>query len=265
MKLIINADDFGISPGQNYAIADCFTNGVVTSTTLMANGQAFDQAISIAQQLPTLDVGIHLTLDLGQPLSPVKEIPNLVSGPNFKKYDLSQADLVFPLNEVEIEWRRQIEKIKSTGIQISHLDSHHHIHMKEPLLPLFTQLAREYGLAIRFHPRDWSAEDIRRVSPLIIGLPRADKFINRFFQKEITPDFFDTLKDETGICEIMCHPAYLDEWLLKNSSYNTCRITEAATLQNPRTREKILSNGIQLLNFRQLLAHSVQAKFEEAT
>lgn len=254
MKLIINADDFGISRGQNYAIADCFTNGIVTSTTLMATGQAFDHAVQIAKQLPDLDVGIHLTLDLGQPVSPLAEIPSLLKGASFKKYDLTQKKLLLSIEEAAAEWRRQIEKVLATGIQVSHMDSHHHIHMKEPLLPLFTDLAREYQLAIRFHPRQWSTEELEAAAPLLAGLPRADKFINRFYQEEIYPEFFDTLQKETGVCEIMCHPAYLDKWLLDNSSYNTCRAIEAVTLQDPRSKEKLLANGIQLANFRELFA-----------
>lgn len=90
MKLIINADDFGYSKGHNYGILDCIIGGVVSSTTILMTTPGTDHALELIKNNPSLDVGIHLSLDIGEPILNRNKIPSLIdSNGNFKKYDLS--------------------------------------------------------------------------------------------------------------------------------------------------------------------------------
>ncbi|MGC6770086.1 chitin disaccharide deacetylase [Enterococcus sp. LJL51] len=254
MKLLINADDFGLSRGQNYGIIDCFKKGVVASTTLLSTTQAFEHACQLAKQHRTLDIGVHLSLDLGQPVLDSHMIPSLVSQPQtFKRYNLEANELDVSEEEVYKEWRAQIEKVYAHGLTPSHIDSHHHIHMMTNIFPVYTQLAKEFQLAVRFHPRKWSDEQIQAYQPLLDGLPHADYFLNSFYLTSITPEFFANLQlEENQIYEMMCHPAYVDQWIFENSSYNIQRSLEAETLQSERTKAYIKEKQIELINFEQL-------------
>lgn len=253
MKLIINADDFGISRGQNFAIIDCYTQGVVKSTTLLATTPAFEHACQLAHQHTGLDIGVHLSLDLGEPVSPSAEIPSLLAEGRFRRYASEAYQIDVEAEEAYIEWRAQIEKVLAAGIQLTHMDSHHHIHMMTNLFPVYVRLAREYDLAIRFHPRKWYASHFEQFAPLLEGLRRADLFLNTFYMHNLTPAFFGSIDaDDDAIVEMMCHPAYLDQWLLTNSSYNVQRTVEAETLQAPETKTILSENKIEVISFQDL-------------
>lgn len=253
MKLIINADDFGISRGQNFAIVDCYTKGVVRSTTLLATMPAFEHACQLAKQHVGLDVGVHLSLDLGEPVSPLETIPSLLTDGRFRRYALEANQISVTTEEVYLEWRAQIEKILAAGIQLTHMDSHHHIHMMTNLFPVYIRLAHEYDLAIRFHPRKWHAAHFEQFSPSLASVRRADLFLNTFYMHNLTPEFFAGIEaDDDAIVEMMCHPAYLDQWLLTNSSYNVQRTVEAETLQAPETKAILCENNIEVISFQDL-------------
>ena len=140
-RLILNADDFGLTPGINRAIAELNAAGVLTSATLMANGPAFDDAVAVARTHPTLGVGCHIVLTDGVPLAPLEHIPGLL-GPDRKTLRPSLPDFIQALlrgkikpAEIELEAVCQIHKLQAAGIQITHLDTHKHTH----LFPVVTQ------------------------------------------------------------------------------------------------------------------------------
>ncbi|MDR2834278.1 MAG: chitin disaccharide deacetylase [Streptococcaceae bacterium] len=250
MKLIINADDFGLSPGQNYGIIDCFKQGVVTATTLMATGEAFEHACQLALLNEELDLGVHLTLDAGLPILPKKQIPSLVNGEEFNKYPLEAKTIDVNTLEVYQEWHAQITKVIDARIQPTHIDSHHHIHMMHSIFPVYIQLAKEFDLAIRFHPRKWTQKEILDRQPLLENIKRADVFLNEFYEENIAPAFFDSFAQrKEATYEIMCHPAYLDEYILANSSYNMQRVIEAHTLQSEETKDILHKNSVELIHF----------------
>jgi predicted glycoside hydrolase/deacetylase ChbG (UPF0249 family) len=134
-RLIINADDFGLTPGVNRAIAELHQAKALTSATLMATGAAFDDAVAIAHANPTLGVGCHIVLTDGIPVSPPQSIPTLL-GPDGKTFrpsliDFLQALLRGTISEEEIEREAvaQVEKLQRAGINITHLDTHKHTHL----------------------------------------------------------------------------------------------------------------------------------------
>lgn len=135
LRLIINADDFGLTPGINRAIAELHQANALTSATLMATGTAFDDAVKIAHANPALGVGCHIVLTDGAPISPPHTIPTLL-GQNKTTFRPSLSDFVQALlrgaiceEEIEREAIAQIEKLQHASIRITHLDTHKHTHL----------------------------------------------------------------------------------------------------------------------------------------
>lgn len=138
----MNADDFGFTRGVNRGIVEAHSRGVVTSSTLMANGAAFSDAVALAQTLPRLSVGCHVVLIDGQPVLDPESTPGLVN-PDAASRDSGAARFRdgiagFALRalagrldarEIEAEVTAQIRKIQAAGIVVSHLDTHKHTHL----------------------------------------------------------------------------------------------------------------------------------------
>jgi predicted glycoside hydrolase/deacetylase ChbG (UPF0249 family) len=135
VRLILNADDFGLTPGINRAIGELHAAGALTSATLMANGPAFDHAVAVARAHPTLGVGCHIVLTDGVPLAPLKHIPGLLAADGMSLRpsltDFVQALLRGKITpaEIELEAMHQIHKLQHAGIEITHLDTHKHTHL----------------------------------------------------------------------------------------------------------------------------------------
>jgi predicted glycoside hydrolase/deacetylase ChbG (UPF0249 family) len=134
-RLILNADDFGLTVGINRAIGELHSAGVLTSTTLMATGPAFDDAVAIARAHPSLGVGCHIVLTDGTPVSPRESIRSLL-GPDGKSFRPSLFDFLQALfrgriqqDEVAREALAQIEKLQRAGIAVTHFDTHKHTHL----------------------------------------------------------------------------------------------------------------------------------------
>ena len=151
-RVILHSDDFGLHPAVNRAILDAFKRGRLTSTSLMANGSAVDDAVAGALVSPDLGVGIHLNILRGRPLSPPGEIPSLVDkrGGFFN----SAAVLLFkslmgqiPEQQVYIEYRRQILFLMERGIRPTHLDGEKHTHLLLPeAVNALDKLTKEFGI-----------------------------------------------------------------------------------------------------------------------
>jgi predicted glycoside hydrolase/deacetylase ChbG (UPF0249 family) len=155
-RLIVNADDFGLTPGINRAIGELHRAGVLTSTTLMATGPAFDDAVAVARANPTLGVGCHITLTDGFPVSHPESIPSLLGadGKTFRPtiLDFLQALLRGHINEEEVarEALAQIQKLQRAGIDVTHIDTHKHTHMFSSITrPLLRMAERTSVGAIR--------------------------------------------------------------------------------------------------------------------
>jgi chitin disaccharide deacetylase len=181
-RLIINADDFGLTPGINRAIAELHQAGALTSTTLMATGPAFDDAVATARANPTLGVGCHIVLTDGVPVSPPESIPTLV-GPDRKTFRPSLIDFVQSLlrgkistHDIEREAAAQIQKLQHAGIQVTHLDTHKHTHLFPPVLHPLLRLAEQHSIRAIRHPfeQSWSlalghGNRIRRLQVKLLG------------------------------------------------------------------------------------------------
>jgi hopanoid biosynthesis associated protein HpnK len=151
--VIINGDDFGFSGGVNQAIIKAHEQGILTSTSLMVTGAAADEAVALAQAHPNLGVGLHLVLVCGMAVLPPSEIPHLVdSGGNFSS-DSLKAGLHYQFSraarrELGLEIRAQLEKFRQTGLPLSHVDGHLHLHSHPVVLNILTELAEEFQIKV---------------------------------------------------------------------------------------------------------------------
>src|SRR5258708_4636961 len=154
-NLIVNADDLGWTDGVNRGILEAFHNGIVTSTSLLANGAAFAGGVETARSAAGLGVGVHLNLSNGRPVADQEIVTTLVNndgeftgGP--ESLLLRRARGGLSLAEVESEWDAQIQKIRDAGIEPTHLDGHKHVHMLPGLFEIALKLAKRHAIgAIR--------------------------------------------------------------------------------------------------------------------
>lgn len=239
-KLIVNADDFGYSEAVNLGIVSAFQKGIVRSTTLMANMPAAEQAAALLQENPGLGCGIHMTLSCYKPvLTGLKTIVDEQG--MFYRRITPEVLATFDLEEVYQEFCAQIEKAKALGVQISHLDSHHHVHTLEGLEPVIKRILDKYNLPIRGgFEYDLNYENI---VPLI----------DTFYQDAVTEDYFKThLQDfkQYDVVDLMAHPAYVDDFLLNSTSYAINRTKEHHVLTSQNVINYLEEQGIELGNYR---------------
>jgi predicted glycoside hydrolase/deacetylase ChbG (UPF0249 family) len=167
-RLIINADDFGLTPGVNRAIVELHDAGAVTSATLMANGPAFDDAVALALARPSLGVGCHIVLIDGTPVSDPATIPTLL-GPDRRNFRNSLGDFALGVlrgsihqDDIQREALAQIQKLQKlqpAGLRLTHVDTHKHTHLLPRVMrPIIRALDQSSLRAIRnpFEPR-WAA------------------------------------------------------------------------------------------------------------
>lgn len=260
-KLILNADDFGYSYGVNYGILESHLRGILTSTTLMAGMPGFDHAVSLAKAHPTLGVGVHLTLTCGRPVLGGHKTLTEATGTFHSLSFYKQEDTVLDQNEVYDEWKAQIEKVLASGIEPTHLDSHHHVHIFKGLEAVFVRLAKEYRLPVRNSKPS-------RTDGMIDGVPCPNCLIdfiessNVHFHtplpeyavgiwdcmQRIVREAFETM----DTVEVMCHPAYLDTDVMLTSSFNLHRMCEVDLLVSPDTRAYVERLGVSLASYKGL-------------
>ena len=211
-KLIINADDFGLSEGVNYGIISAYKSGVVRSTSTMANMPGFEHAMELLKENENLGCGVHMTLSCYKPvLSNLKTIVD--ENGYFIRRITNEVIENMDLDEVYEEFCAQIEKVRSKT-DITHLDSHHHVHTLEKLRPVIERVLEKYDLPIRGgFEYDFNYS---KIIPLI----------DTFYGDNVSEDYFvkkiDYLKSYE-IADIMCHPAYIDDFLMKTTSYSMAR------------------------------------------
>jgi chitin disaccharide deacetylase len=241
-RLILNADDFGLTPGINRAIGELHSAGVLTSATLMANGPAFSDAVTVARAHPTLGVGCHVVFTDGVPVSPPDTIPSLL-GPDGKSFRPSLLDFVQALlrgriraEDITRESLAQIQKLQSAGITVTHLDTHKHTHIFSAVARPLLEVAEQTSVrAIRspFEPT-WSlalnqGSATRRLAVKLLGRlrPRFEASLRLHQGRILTTDGtvaisatgqfnsvtlsqFLAVLPPTGTYEICCHPGYND-------------------------------------------------------
>ncbi|GAB2532649.1 chitin disaccharide deacetylase [Gracilibacillus alcaliphilus] len=220
MQVLFNADDFGLTKAVSKAIIQAHHNGVVSSTTLLMNGKAVDYAASLAKQVPSLDIGVHLTLTFGKPLT--ASTTNLTDEQGYFKWTKHFQTMEPPdLMEVKQEWRAQIEAFKQTGLTLHHLDSHHHIHGWLPLKQVIVELAVEYQVPVRCVDSLQDRPDLLLTEALWLD----------FYGDRVNENLFNELRKQPySSVEVMTHPGFANEELAAVSSYTYNREKELDVL-----------------------------------
>ena len=288
-RLIVNADDFGWTEGVNRGIVEAHRNGIVTSTTLLANGAAFDAAARLAREERRLGVGVHLNLSDGAPILARWDVASLVNAEGqFSSGPMKLAVRILAgklrAAEVEAEWDAQIGKVEKAGIQPTHLDGHKHVHMLPALFPIALRLAKRHGIgAVRVsveHFFGWNGtlRRNRRDSLTILKQHAQARALNWMTMDArekaeraglACPDFFcglsqtgflDAKEMETilwnlpeGTTELMCHPGYRDAALAGSSTrLQMHRERELEGLKDLQLRKVIAAAGIELIHYGRL-------------
>jgi len=264
----VNADDFGFTPDVNEGIVEAHRRGILTATTLMANGDAFEDALRWARETPSLDIGCHLVLVQGS---------SLLSG---KPFPPTLTKLVGALVRREIqpyeELKAQVRRIVDAGITPSHLDTHKHTHLAPPVLDAVARLSQEFGIPWVRRPFDFPMTTLRGYVPSAkrftsdaLGLLRsrfhrvlkrhACRTTDHFAGFQITGRFrtaelvqlLEILPE--GSTELMVHPGKYGEALQRAATrLKESREHELAALTAPETRSALDRLGIELVNYRQL-------------
>jgi predicted glycoside hydrolase/deacetylase ChbG (UPF0249 family) len=272
MRIIFNADDFGLSKGVNYGIIEAYLNGVVRSTTMMAGMPGFDHAFEMAARYEGLKVGVHLTLTAGNSIGGVYETITDGSGAFFKlgAFEEKARSLAIDAGEVEAEFDAQIRKIIEAGIVPDHFDSHHHVHNLPCVADVYLKLAKKYGVKAR---RCNAPHGGVATGDSHCGVETTDLFSDAFYNDAATLDGLKSIllpycsgggdnSSRSGSSdyrnagcasfEIMSHPAFVDYDLHNSSSYCIKRIHELHILTCDALKVFLSTNGFEICSFSDL-------------
>ena len=264
-QLIVNADDFGFTRDVNEGIVRAHRHGILTATTLMATGAAFDHAVQLAHENPTLDVGCHLVLvgspGVGSPGLPAT-IPQLV------------RDLALGRLSVAAELERQVRRILDAGIRPTHLDTHKHTHLLPPVLSAVASISEKFAIPWVRRPFDfplsaggagWRKRAVSRSFGLV--RPRFERILTQHHCR-MTDHFagfqitgaYDALglsqligELPEGTTEFMCHPGLCTtELLAARTRLKQSREQELRALTSDEVRRAIESADVKLVSYRDL-------------
>ena len=276
-RLIVHADDFGLSERVNEGIVDVHRDGVLTSTSVIASGPAFEHAIALSRATPTLDIGVHLTLVEEEPVAAANVIPTLLdsngrfycdAGTFMKRYLLGAISI----DEIGRELDAQIGKVIAHGVKVTHVDGHQHLHMVPGIRRIVGGLARKYAIPSIRYPKETlqlymlhERESLVRVPQLLVlntfctfartaDAKRPDHFCGFFYGGRLTKDnLMRTLRHlpSSGTSELMCHPGLSDP----DSRYAHWGYhwkDEHDALIDPEVKDYLNGNGIRLISYADL-------------
>jgi len=265
--LIVNGDDFGLSPGVNAGIVRAHRDGILTSATLMANTPHSRHAIELASDCPNLGLGLHANLTDGQPISPARDVERLVN-PDGALPGL--ARLMIRAWRAEKAIRReiaaQLEMALGAGAKIDHLDSHKHVHVHPKVLTAIISVAKQYGIAAVRAPLEspaaWAGTRLDwRFRSLLVSL--AAWHARRALAREgfiATDRFIGTARTgswtaqsmaaaitslKPGVTELMVHP--------RKGKQDPFSCAELDALVSDEVRSAVKSTGVRLVTYADLL------------
>jgi predicted glycoside hydrolase/deacetylase ChbG (UPF0249 family) len=244
-RLIVNADDFGLTAGVSRGILRAHRDGIVTSTTLLVNRDA-DPVLLAELKASGLGVGLHMNLTLGAPLARPERIASIVDAEGRFIRDARMVAAQAKADEVRIELGNQIDAFRGLmGRFPTHLDSHHHVGRYSPVREVILDFARALRLPVRSHDGEM------RAAARALKLHTPDHFAGEsgpepYWSAERVLDHLRALPE--GVSEFMTHPGYFDD-ALAHSRYGPQRETELTGLTDPRARELIIRHRIALIHF----------------
>jgi hopanoid biosynthesis associated protein HpnK len=281
-RLIVAADDFGMSAGVNAGIIQAHQNGILTEASLMVNGRAFEEATALARSNPGLSVGLHLMLVQGRCASPPASIPLLANADGlFRNAPVWAGMRFFFIPGIRAQIRReivaQLDKFLATGLPLSHVDGHLTIHMHPVVVAVLIDVCQRYGIrsvrlpreplgqALRYDRRHllrklfeamsfnslsrWATPRLERA-----GLRHPDRMFGLHQTGHVAEDYVLSVLAELpeGVSEIYCHPALIDDEARRWRPTDYESEQELAALTSPRVRDALTGAGIELITYRDL-------------
>ncbi|UCH79312.1 MAG: ChbG/HpnK family deacetylase [Candidatus Coatesbacteria bacterium] len=270
MRLIVSADDFGASAAINRGVARACREGIVTSASLMAGGEAFEEALALVDDLPQLGVGAHLTLVAGRAVLPPARAPTLVSGDGSLPAEAGAFARSFfggkiTLADVRAELGAQLARLLAAGVRLTHLDSHQHLHHLPGVAAVVAELAREFGVRAarlgrcRLRPRGprwwgrqlglrFAAEAFGRLARRA-GLRTPDGLVGHAWAGRLKADRLTAVMAELppGTWELICHPAEAGTEAEAAEGYD--RPGELAALTATEVAAAREEYGVRLINY----------------
>ena len=283
--VVINADDFGLLPEVNKGIIECFEAGSITSTSMMVNTEGTSDAVNLAKQYPSLGVGLHFSLTQGSPVSSSSKVASLVSGDGgFHSRSAFERKMLFGnvrLSDVETEFMAQVCRFDKLGLEMTHIDSHHHVHIFPGIFKLVSTYAKNRGIPVRI---PWVCYKLLKPSLNFSGLKTTirklllnllvSRIPTQFYKQIVLPGAFLSVHDfvpfpkqlssehylrllkeaAPGLTEIMVHPAYNTrklETLFNDSKNKEMELKALTSFSLIMSAENM---GIEAVSFRKYLA-----------
>ena len=283
---IINGDDFGFSQGVNQGIIQAHTHGILTSTSLMVTGDAFEEAVDLAKQHPDLAVGLHLVLGCGQSALPHPQIPHLVDEQGYFLDNPAQAGWRYYFNgaarqELSGEIEAQLQKFQQTGLSLSHVDGHLHHHVNPAVLQILMDLAPKYQIPVVRLPYEelkytltvdaqgwlskglgWSVfRLLRRHGERLLsaqGVRYAERVYGLLQSGAVTETYLLGLipQIQANVVELYAHPALARSNEPANGPEGSGE-RELVALLSHQVKEQLLVSGFQLTNYPELIASKI--------
>ena len=237
-RLIVTADDVGLHRGLTEGALRAHREGIVTACSVVANGVALDDAIACLRDVPSLEIGVHLTLVEERSLTGMR-FPRSYAGFVFGRKDFAA---------VERELRAQIERVLATGLRVTHLNGHQHLHMWPRVFAIVERLASEFGIGYVRRVRDRGGRGgiVRRISIAALNaLSSGGSTIGVMEAGHLTADrIIELLQHVDGVTELVTHPGIgVDAYRHWNYEWDA----ETEALCDPRLRRAIADRGIALI------------------
>ncbi|QIR36190.1 hopanoid biosynthesis-associated protein HpnK [Tolypothrix sp. PCC 7910] len=279
--VIINADDFGFSAGVNQAIIQAYEQGVLTSTSLMVTGDAAEEAIAWARKHPNLAVGLHLVLVCGKSALPPSQIPHLVDSQGNFSDSPFQAGLRYQFHpaareELRQEIRAQLTKFRDSGLTLSHVDGHLHLHTHPVVLRILVELAQEFNIRFIRLPSEelamtlkldrtgifnkllWSGVfgRLRSYGESLLkshSIKYADRVYGLLQTGKMSEEYLLGLipQIQADLVEIYSHPAVIQPGEPLNGPLGAGEV-ELAALLSQQVRQALTASGFELTNYYQI-------------
>ena len=271
-RLVVTADDFGLSPEVNAAVLEARRRGILTAASLMVGAPAWEEAVAMAKSEPGLPVGLHLTLVHGRPVLGSAAIPDLVDAGGRLREDMASVGAAIFLSarvraQAAAECRAQFERFAATGLALDHVNGHNHFHIHPTVIGIIIGLAREFRVpAVRLPSAPWTAWPPVQAAAAAVMAPWTALARRRLRAAKIAANdslqgLFETgAMDEAawlrvaaalgdGVTEVYCHPATATRGVLAAEMPEYRHADELAALLSPRVREALESAGARRMSF----------------
>lgn len=278
-KLIINADDVGLSDSVDEAVKRLYEKGAITGASLMPVGRRFPDASKMLKEIGKREVGVHLTLTGNfHPLSEGARVRSLLKrGGTFHS---SYISLFFEyytkrlvMYEVKSEFEKQIKRTLDEGFEVTHLDSHEHVHIFPDILRISLELAKKYDIPFIRVPlepsevkgKDFSIKDLLRYTGLRhfalrarkevhnLGLRTSEAFFGHFHAGRVNTEVLKFFAENLpgGVAELAIHPAVMSRELLEESPWHRNAQIEMESVTSDIWQEEVSSSGIELISHKE--------------